>query len=243
MTDHSTPLQPGEVRTHTVDGQTFQVMHTGNGMYTQASVRDGGPTRVLGTMPIESEALRIYADAIAQAEADWADVDTDEDGQMFIGAASGELVTPGADRPYVPGHPMADRESADMPAEPTQPWYFTFGGDHTHPLTGENLRRAYVVVTGTHDGARAALVAVFGCAWSFQYSSADMAGVETYGLREVALRPANTPAEARTGVSDRVAAALDELSSLRYDLAGAAGTRAATAARIADVMAILRGER
>jgi hypothetical protein len=65
------PLAPGEIRRHTVGDQTFKIMHTGNGAFTQATVRQAGvpTTEVLATLPFESAALKIYAAAIERAEA------------------------------------------------------------------------------------------------------------------------------------------------------------------------------
>lgn len=70
-TDHGATLAPGEIRRHTVGGKTFKIMHTGNGAYTQATVRTAGvlTTEVLATLPFESAALKIYATAIERAEA------------------------------------------------------------------------------------------------------------------------------------------------------------------------------
>jgi hypothetical protein len=70
----------------------------------------------------------------------------------------------------------------DKPNEP-QRWYFTFGvGDPVR------LRRnGYVVIIGTADGARKAMLFRFGRQWASQYSEArwvqqDMA---RYGMTEI----------------------------------------------------------
>jgi hypothetical protein len=84
QTNHRAPLAPGEIRTHTVGDRTFQVMHTGRGMNTKATYRDGvdGVTQVLCT-GYEFRAVRAYADAIEQAESDAIDALDDADGMSF----------------------------------------------------------------------------------------------------------------------------------------------------------------
>lgn len=78
--------------------------------------------------------------------------------------------------------------SPTAPFDPNEPrdWFFTFGYDHTHPTTGERLRRSYVRVHGTADSTRAAMITVFGNRWSHQYPTAAHAGVDKYGLTEAA---------------------------------------------------------
>lgn len=66
-------------------------------------------------------------------------------------------------------------------------WYFTFGHGQTHPVTGEDLLGAYVVIHGTATAAREQMVAAFGTAWCDQYSSAEGAGVERFALRRIEL--------------------------------------------------------
>lgn len=74
------------------------------------------------------------------------------------------------------------------PAEEPQDWYFTFGYDHTHPVTGESLDRCYVRLHGTIDGTRAQILAVFGNRWCAQYRSVLKADrIDKYGLTEVAM--------------------------------------------------------
>lgn len=146
--------------------------------------------------------------------------------------------------------------------EPAQDWFFTFGWDHSHPVTGAPLRKSYVRIHGTCDSTREEMNAAFGNRWSFQYSLAEKPSkIDRYDLAEVpmpgqeppvdddeALRevyaqdeadqdrvptaagfdawkglrravgqgnPPNTPAEARTGISDVQAAVLDEVDKLR----------------------------
>lgn len=256
--EHARPLQPGEIRTHTVGARIFQVMHVAGGSYTQASVRQiGCAATVLCTNRFEQEAVTAYADAIMQAEMDILDADEEFASREFVGDGDSlTLVT----------------------AEDEQVWYFTFGGDHTHPVTGESLRRAYVMLHGAEDSTRDAMFAVFGNRWAFQYSTAEQAGVDRYNLREVALQPGRagawahcgpkpdggwtcsptdcdrpaecllpdepprTPAEARRGVSDRVAAALNELATLRRDVESDTITASATLNSIARIMDLLKGE-
>jgi len=63
-------------------------------------------------------------------------------------------------------------------SERRQDWYFTFGYAHRHP-------GCYTVIYGTFAEARAEMVRRHGREWAFQYSSAEEAGVERYGLRQV----------------------------------------------------------
>lgn len=46
---------------------------------------------------------------------------------------------------------------------------FTFGFDHTHPVTGESLARHYINVPGEDDLSRRFMLAVFGRNWAMQY--------------------------------------------------------------------------
>lgn len=60
----------------------------------------------------------------------------------------------------------------------TQNWWFSFG-------SGQEFDGYYTVVNGTYDGARNLMFAHFGNRWSFQYGSAEAAGVEQFGLRRL----------------------------------------------------------
>ena len=62
--------------------------------------------------------------------------------------------------------------------EVPQDWYFTFGFGHAHP-------NGYSVIHGTFDAAREEMMRRWGRKWAMQYSSADDAGVERFGLHEV----------------------------------------------------------
>jgi hypothetical protein len=85
--NHGAPLAPGEIRTHTVGTQTFQVMHVSGGSFTQAKVRrpigDHMESHVLCTSRFDSDAVRAYADAIAAAEDAAAAGLDDADGLSF----------------------------------------------------------------------------------------------------------------------------------------------------------------
>lgn len=50
---------------------------------------------------------------------------------------------------------------------------FTFGFDHTHPLTGESLARHYIQVPGDGDQSREIMLAAFGQDWAMQYLSPE----------------------------------------------------------------------
>lgn len=98
--------------------------------------------------------------------------------------------------------------------EVEQDWYFTFGGDHVHPITGESLRQAYVKIAGTCDSSRELMLRIFGQRWSNQYATADAAGVARFELRQVELPP--VPRLPAAGVEERTeeqgpAVLLDEL--------------------------------
>lgn len=55
-------------------------------------------------------------------------------------------------------------------------YYFTFGANQLHP-------RGYVVISApSSDEARQKMFDTYGPKWSMQYSSAEEAGVEKYGL-------------------------------------------------------------
>lgn len=189
--DHGAPLALGEIRTHTVGDQTFQIMHTGGGAYTQATVRTAGVphTTVLATLRFESVALRVYAGAIERAERAAAVSAPEVDNRAEIGAAR------------------------------TQRFHALFRMTRSWPaaldiLHGEALIEARSILhhpamvraqeIGAAERQRAARVGAL--ADVPQDRSAD-------GVPEA--EQANTPAEARTGTSDRVAAALNELAALR----------------------------
>lgn len=181
------------------------------------------------------------------------DVDTWTDpeegsGSMFVGA-DGSLVNPEAtpdfEQEVARHHARLEAEAAN----PQQDWYFTFGHGQHHRITGEHLLGAYVVIHGTYLGARQVMVSAFGTRWCDQYPSASAAGVEEFKLRRIELpgREAPvTPAEERTGVSNRVAAALVDVAELRRETfrlwsAGTVG-RHDGLARLDRIEAALRGE-
>ena len=62
--------------------------------------------------------------------------------------------------------------------ETPQDWYFTFGSGQPH-------EGGYIKFFGTYGGARERMVYSFGQKWAGQYSSAEDAGVERFGLYEV----------------------------------------------------------
>jgi hypothetical protein len=79
--------------------------------------------------------------------------------------------------------------------EQPQDWYFTFGWDHHHPITGQPLRKSYVRIHGTCDSTREEMLAVFGNRWSQQYSPADKArAIDRFNLVEVPM-PGMEPEE------------------------------------------------
>lgn len=79
---------------------------------------------------------------------------------------------------------IAQPEPAEV--EPEQDWYFTFGSGHTHPLTGEDLSLAYVIIHGTYESSRNRMFdSAFGNRWSHQYQSAFAAGVRQFGLQQI----------------------------------------------------------
>lgn len=138
MSEHAKPLQPGEIRTHTVGGRTFQVMHIMNGGMTQASVReDGQPSRVICTDRFDSVAVRAYAEAIEQAEADYADADREDDAPEPLTAEGEEAlcVRAGFDAPsHVIDSVRALTSGASVVMRPT-----TSPAQHTQML-GRALR-------------------------------------------------------------------------------------------------------
>lgn len=81
---------------------------------------------------------------------------------------------------------MSEHSIAQTDATQPERWWFTFGSGQTHPLTGADLMDTYVVLPGTYEEARAAMIASpFGNRWAFQYGSAELAGVGNFRLRQV----------------------------------------------------------
>lgn len=75
-----------------------------------------------------------------------------------------------------------------QPVEQPQDWFFTFGYDHFHPVTGESLDKRYVRVHGTCDSTRLDVLAVFGRAWSSQYTSEQKPRrIDKYNLTEITI--------------------------------------------------------
>jgi hypothetical protein len=92
----------------------------------------------------------------------------------------------------------AEEPKGEPAAEVERPWFFTFGANHTHPVTGESLGNSYVQLHGTCDATRAQMIAVFGKQWAMQYVAADLepgqpvpvggaAGVKRFGLTRIEL--------------------------------------------------------
>lgn len=78
--EHAKPLSPGEIRMARVGRVIFKVMHIAGGSFTQAiALRPDAPTEVIATEMFEQDAVRAYAEAIEQAEADHADADREDD--------------------------------------------------------------------------------------------------------------------------------------------------------------------
>lgn len=59
-----------------------------------------------------------------------------------------------------------------------QDWYFTFG-------CGQEHAGCYTVIRGTHDSAKGEMYRRYGGKWSMQYSSAEAAGVNEWGLKKI----------------------------------------------------------
>jgi hypothetical protein len=57
-------------------------------------------------------------------------------------------------------------------------WWFTFGYSHIPPVG------YYVKFFGTRDHAREQMEEIYGDEWSFQYPSAETAGVDRFHLEE-----------------------------------------------------------
>jgi len=66
-----------------------------------------------------------------------------------------------------------------MSEEGKQDWFFAFGYGHKFGPNG------YIKIYGTFNSARDEMNERFGNNWSFQYSSAEKAGVEKFNLKEV----------------------------------------------------------
>lgn len=65
---------------------------------------------------------------------------------------------------------------------------FTFGVGQTHPVTGENLEGHYVEIDDPDFAtSRTTMVRYFGDRWAYQYDTADLAGVDEYGLTPIEL--------------------------------------------------------
>ncbi|MGC5019052.1 hypothetical protein [Micromonospora sp. DT47] len=64
------------------------------------------------------------------------------------------------------------------PTAQQETWYFTFGSGQQHD-------GRYVVIPGSYDAARDEMFRHFSNAWSFQYASAERAGVDEFGLVEL----------------------------------------------------------
>lgn len=60
-----------------------------------------------------------------------------------------------------------------------QDWFFTFGYSQKHGPNG------YTVFNGTFETARQQMVEKYGNKWSFQYPTAEDAGVEQYRLIKI----------------------------------------------------------
>lgn len=112
------------------------------------------------------------------------------------------VVTQGAGVPEVEQEPLQED------------WFFTFGWDHAHPVTGAPLRNSFVRIHGTRLGTREEMNAAFGNRWAFQYSLAEKAfNIDRFNLVEVPM-PGQQP-----GVDDdealREVYAQDELDQDR----------------------------
>lgn len=76
---------------------------------------------------------------------------------------------------------VEDDEEPELPEH----WYFTFGFDHTHPVTGESLAGWFVVIEGDVNSSRELMVKHFGLQWAMQYPTAEAAGVVKYRLKQL----------------------------------------------------------
>lgn len=52
-------------------------------------------------------------------------------------------------------------------------YYFTFGQNHIHPLTGESMKDYYIKLKGTYNSTREIMLSIFGLKWSMQYNEKD----------------------------------------------------------------------
>src|ERR1041384_6633004 len=77
-------------------------------------------------------------------------------------------------------------EKHDLQPQPER-YIFTFGANHTHPITGERLGNCYVVIEGDKSESCVIMEQHFGQKWAFQYPSEEAAGVERYGLTRIDL--------------------------------------------------------
>ncbi|MEU4399738.1 hypothetical protein [Micromonospora orduensis] len=106
----------------------------------------------------------------------------------------------------------------DITLAAEQDWYFTFGSGQEHD-------GKYVVIHGTYDSARDEMLEHFGNRWSFQYPSADSAGVAEFSMVElpraewpVTLTPEQLTANLLLAVENVIAAGhLDWDSGLDVD--------------------------
>lgn len=200
--DHGAPLIPGEIRTHIVGDQKFQIMHVGNGAYTQATVRQAGvpTTTVLATEHWEHVALNIYAGAIERAEA----------------AAAPEVdynLPMGVNPALVYGEPVG---LGDVPQDRS--------------------------ADGVPEVAQAPLRVDKALAELQRFEEIDRAAIARGESANWWERGSNTPAEARTGRSDRVAAALSELAALRRGIAVSWLSGTAITDHIERIEALLKAE-
>lgn len=83
----------------------------------------------------------------------------------------------------------------------TRDWVFTFGSGHrayaahdsfsaeanANRGKGFRLDNRFVVIHGTHDGARQRMREFFGEVWCAEYRSREAAGVDEYGLTELVI--------------------------------------------------------
>ena len=70
-------------------------------------------------------------------------------------------------------------ETTPTTQEPEQDWYFTFGFGHTPNQNG------YIVLRGTCKSTYDEMHRRYGDKWAFQYRSAEDAGVDRFGLRQI----------------------------------------------------------
>lgn len=92
------------------------------------------------------------------------------------------------------------QEASTEAEEVRTTWYFTFGGGHVHPATGDYLSKAYVVIVGTRDEARTKMEAAFGNRWAFQYATYDDACIDEYDMHQVDMPEPAAEAESKSTV-------------------------------------------